>query len=140
MTKSALNQRSDKSSQAVKHGSPKPPTKAAVSSIVPAKSAPRPAPTPFPDSSRGRVHSAMQVSVSTPPKASAVPLRAASLQKAVNPIAPAARKTPWTVEAASRIYKGTAQDNGGQVKKGTFPAVAMSQAMKAASPGKNRLK
>jgi hypothetical protein len=137
MTKSPLNQRSDKPSQAVKQGSPKPPTKAAVPSIVPSKSAPRLSPTPSPYASPGRARGAKQVSVSNAPKASAAPSRAASLQKAVNPIATATRKTPWTVEAASRIYKGTAQDNGGQVKKGTFPAVAMSQAMKA-SPPKNR--
>jgi hypothetical protein len=41
--------------------------------------------------------------------------------------------TPWTVKAASRIYRTEAQRNNGQVPKGSFGAKAMSAATKGAS-------
>lgn len=111
----------------------------ASASTVSAKPAPRAAPAPLPGAIRARGHG-QQVPSSNAPKASAPPLKLESQQKAGPAIAASALKTPWTVEAASRIYKGTARDNGGQVKKGTFPAAAMSQAMKTAPPGKARSK
>lgn len=48
--------------------------------------------------------------------------------------------TPWTVEAASRIYRTTAQKNNGQVPKGSLGAKAMSAATKGASHLKSREK
>lgn len=47
---------------------------------------------------------------------------------------------PWTVEAASRIYRTTAQKNNGQVPKGSLGAKAMSAATKGASHLKSREK
>jgi hypothetical protein len=53
------------------------------------------------------------------------------------PVAPK-RSTPWTVEAASRVYRTSAMENGGQVPKGSFAAEAMSKATKGTSPSKAR--
>jgi hypothetical protein len=57
-------------------------------------------------------------------------------QKPATP--PVRKKTaiPWTVEAASRIYRADARDHGGKVRKDTFAADAMSMAMKEQRPGK----
>lgn len=67
-----------------------------------------------------------------------------SAPKALQP-APAAkqpvaqkRSTPWTVEAASRVYRTSALENGGQVPKGSFAAQAMSKATKGTSSPKVR--
>jgi hypothetical protein len=46
------------------------------------------------------------------------------------------RSTPWTVEAASRVYRTSALENGGQVPNGSFAAEAMSKATKGTSPSK----
>jgi len=48
------------------------------------------------------------------------------------------RSTPWTVEAASRVYRTDSVKNGGQVSKGSFAAEAMSKATKGAPPPKSR--
>ena len=140
MTKSPLSQRSGKANPAVKHGHPKPPPKAAAPSPASVKQAPKSVSAPSPDAIRARGHGARPPSISTAPKASTVAPKAVPPQKAREPITTGERKTPWTIEAASRIYKGTAQDSGGQVKKGTFPAAAMSEAMKTSPPSKIRSK
>ena len=49
------------------------------------------------------------------------------------PVAPN-RSTPWTVEAASRVYRTSALENNGQVPKGSLAAKAMSKATKGTSP------
>lgn len=38
-------------------------------------------------------------------------------------------KTPWTIEAASRVYSATAKKHG-QIEKDTFAADTMSKAMR----------
>ena len=124
----------------VKHRPPMPPPKAAVPSPASIKQAPTSVSPPSPDAIRGRGHGAMPLSISTAPKASTAAPKAVPPQKAREPITTRERETPWTIEAASRIYKGTAQDSGGQVKKGTFSAAAMSEAMKASPPSKTRSK
>ncbi|MNK19462.1 hypothetical protein D3C87_376830 [compost metagenome] len=48
------------------------------------------------------------------------------------------RSTPWTVEAASRVYRTSAKENGGQVPKGSLAAEAMSRATKGTTPSKAR--
>ena len=53
------------------------------------------------------------------------------------PVAPK-RSTPWTVEAASRVYRASGLENGGQVPKGSLAAEAMSKATKSTSPSKAR--
>lgn len=140
MMKSPLSQRSGKANPAVKNSHPKPPPKAAASSPASIKQAPKSVSAPSRDAIRGRGHGAMPLSISTAPKVSTAAPKAVPPQKAREPITTRERKTPWTIEAASRIYKGTAQDSGGQVKKGTFPAAAMSEAMKASPPSKTRSK
>ena len=140
MMKSPLSQRSGKANPAVKNSHPKPPPKAAASSPASIKQAPKSVSAPSPDAIRGRGHGARPLSISTAPKDSTVAPKAVPPQKARGPITTRERKTPWTIEAASRIYKGTAQDSSGQVKKGTFPAAAMSEAMKASPPSKTRSK
>jgi len=82
----------------------------------------------------------------TPVVARAVHQPGAAAPKASQP-APAAkqavaakRSTPWTVEAASRVYRSSALENGGQVPEGSFAAGAMSRATKGAPPPKSRTK
>jgi hypothetical protein len=41
-----------------------------------------------------------------------------------------AKRTPWTIEAASRVASASARHGDGEVKKGSFAAGAMSAAMK----------
>ena len=48
------------------------------------------------------------------------------------------RSTPWTVEAASRVYRTSAMESGGQVPKGSLAAEAMSKATNGTSPSKAR--
>ena len=40
------------------------------------------------------------------------------------------KRTHWTIEAASRVASASARHGDGEVKKGSFAAVAMSGAMK----------
>lgn len=85
-------------------------------------------------------------SVAVRPAAKPVPRPA---PKAVQPVQPASaakqpgaakRSTPWTVEAASRVYRTSSIENGGQVPKASFAAEAMSKATKGAPPPKPRAK
>jgi hypothetical protein len=57
-----------------------------------------------------------------------------------SPLPAPKRSTPWTVEAAGRVYRTTALENGGQVPKGSFAAKAMSKATKGAPPPKSQAK
>jgi len=69
------------------------------------------------------------------PKASAPAPRPAA-----SPPAAPKRSMPWTVEAAGRVYRTTALENGGQVPKGSLAAKAMSKATKGAPPPKPQAK
>jgi hypothetical protein len=83
-------------------------------------------------------------SVAVRPAAKPVPRPAPKAAQPAHP-APAAKQpvaarcsTPWTVEAASRVYRTSTMGNGGQVPKGSLAAQAMSKATKDAPPPKSR--
>jgi len=73
-------------------------------------------------------------------KPAAAAPKASQPAPAAKPAVAAKRSTPWTVEAASRVYRSSALENGGQVPKGSFAADAMSKATKGAPPPKSRTK
>lgn len=66
--------------------------------------------------------------------------RPAQLPPALKTAVPSKTSTPWTVKAASRIYRTEAQQNNGQVPKGALGAKAMSAATKGASHFKSQKK
>jgi hypothetical protein len=68
------------------------------------------------------------------PKAAQPPQPVAAAKQ---PVA-ARRSTPWTVEAASRVYRASTVENGGKIPKESFAAQAMSNATKGALPLKVR--
>lgn len=87
--------------------------------------------------------STLSLSVAVYPATKLVPRpvpKAARPAPAAKQSVTAKRSTPWTVEAASRIYRTSALENGGQVSKGSFAAKAMSKATKGAPPPKPRAK
>lgn len=58
--------------------------------------------------------------------------KASQLAPSAKNAMPTKTSTPWTVEAASRIYRTEVQRNNGQVPKGSLGAKAMSAATKTA--------
>ena len=136
MTKPGIKPSAGKSSSAT----PRPAPKSMPSPSVAVHPAAKPVPRPVSKAAQ-TVQSAP--AAKQPVAAKLVPRPA---PKAAQP-APAAkqpvtarRSTPWTVEAASRIYRTSALENGGQVPKGSFAAEAMSKATKGAPPPKPRAK
>jgi hypothetical protein len=97
-----------------------------------------------PATPRPAAKGAAALSVAARPAAKPVPRPAPKATQLAQP-APAAKQavvarpsTPWTVEAASRVYRNSALENGGKVPKGSFAAQAMSKATKGAPPPKSR--